>query len=56
MRSSHCPIAPAQSAYLERGHNTSNANYQNLMYAGLRISDTLHKKPCRTGPGLKIGS
>jgi hypothetical protein len=22
------------------------------MYAGLRAADTLHKKPCRMGPGL----
>jgi hypothetical protein len=22
------------------------------MYAGLRAADTLHKKPCRIGPGL----
>jgi hypothetical protein len=26
--------------------------YLFLMYVGLRTSDTLHKKPCRIGPGL----
>jgi hypothetical protein len=36
----------------ERGHNTSSAYYHNLMYVELRISDALHKKPCRIGSGL----
>jgi hypothetical protein len=35
-----------------RGHNTSSVYYQNLMYAGVRISDALHKKFCRIEPGL----
>ena len=30
----------------------SSVYYLNLMYVKLRISDTLHKKPCRIGPGL----
>jgi hypothetical protein len=29
----------------------SSVYYLNLMYGGLRISDTLHKKPCLIGPG-----
>jgi hypothetical protein len=33
-------------------HDTFSAYYHNLMYAGLRTSDTLRKKPCRIGPGL----
>jgi hypothetical protein len=46
------PGAPPASAYPMRDHNTSSVYYQNLMYGELRISDTLHKKPCRIGPGL----
>src|SRR5215217_6532067 len=32
--------------------NTCPRYYQSLMYVELRISETLHKKPCRVGPGL----
>jgi hypothetical protein len=38
--------------YPRIGHNTFNGHYQSLMYAGLRTSDTLHKKDCRVGPEL----
>jgi hypothetical protein len=34
------------------GHMTSGGYYRILMYIGPHTSDTLHKKPCRTGPGL----
>ena len=30
----------------------SSVYYLNLMYGGLRTSDTIHKKSCRTGPGI----
>jgi hypothetical protein len=29
-----------------------SAHYWTLMYIGLPTSDTLHKKPCRIGPGI----
>jgi len=52
-RSSHCPTAPVlRASPSKKGHNTARSYYQSLMYAELRISDTLHKNPCRTGPGL----
>jgi hypothetical protein len=39
------------SALRAMGQNTGRY-YQCLMYARIRISDTLHKKPCRIGQGL----
>jgi hypothetical protein len=42
---------PVRRAY-PGSHNTSERYYRNLMYIGLRISDTLQKKACRIGPGL----
>jgi len=47
-------IAPPGGPTLRRGHNTAERYYQNLMYVGLRTSDTLHKTACWTGPGLCI--
>jgi hypothetical protein len=37
---------------LQGNPNTYLRCYQYLMYIGLRTSDTLHKKFCRTGLGL----
>jgi hypothetical protein len=37
---------------LQGSHNTSSAYYLLLMYAELRTSEFLHKKPRRTEPGL----
>src|SRR5918995_1277483 len=50
-RSSSCLIAPVRRACPIRGQNTAEREYQRLMYAGPRTSDTLHKKPCRVGSG-----
>src|SRR5829696_1651712 len=46
------PLFPPFRRAHPRGHNMSSAYYHNLMYVGLRTSDTLHKKPCCIGPGL----
>ena len=34
------------------GYLSSVGYYRYFMYDGLGICDTLHKKPCRIGPGL----
>jgi hypothetical protein len=36
---------PVRKPYPRRAHNTAGTYYQNLMYVGLRTSDTLRKKP-----------
>jgi hypothetical protein len=41
--------APVGRAYPRRGHNTSSAYFQSLMYVVLRISGTLHKKHSSRG-------
>jgi hypothetical protein len=50
----HCASTPDRRAYPGRGHNTAGRHYQSPMYAGLRTSETLHKKFCRIGPWLCI--
>src|SRR5215211_9305627 len=45
-------FALIRSALPRRGHNTVGRYYRSLMYARVRISHALHKKPCCIGPGL----
>src|SRR5215217_2088723 len=42
-------FAPIRSALPRRGHNTVGRYFRSLMYTRVRISDTLHKKPCCIG-------
>src|SRR5918994_3103477 len=45
-------FALIRSALPRSGQNTVGRYYRSLMSTRIRISDTLHKKPCRIGPEL----